>query len=147
LFHDGESMEDFAMRLNNLTNQLVTLDDPEPYDKVIDKYLCITRPRYKQLVVSIETLLDSMDLSVEEITGCLKAAEDDRDTGDGCEGEKFYLTEEQWPKRYKQKESSGSHRGGGSGGRGKNSRGNKKTASTGGGEGGPKPPVDRSKEK
>jgi hypothetical protein len=65
---EGESTEDFTMHLNNLINQLAMLGDAEPDDKIIDKYLHIARPRYKQLVISIETLLDSSVLSVEEIT-------------------------------------------------------------------------------
>jgi hypothetical protein len=74
-FHEREPIEDFTMWLNNLTNQLATLG-------------------YKQLVISIETLLDSANLSVEEITGRLKAAEDNVDVGNGSEVDKFYLIEE-----------------------------------------------------
>jgi hypothetical protein len=43
----------------------------------VEKYLCIVRPRYKQLVLSIETLLDVEELIIEEVTRCLKVAEDD----------------------------------------------------------------------
>jgi hypothetical protein len=120
-------VEDFTIRLNNLTTQLATLGD-EPDHKIIDKYLCIAHPRYKQLVISIETLLDYVDLSVEE----------------------------QWLERYKQKDFTGSLRGGGSsdgGGHRKGGRGGKgagssgKSVSNGGSEAGSKPPVDRSKEK
>jgi hypothetical protein len=57
-------------------NQLTTLSDPEDDEKVVLKYLCITRPRFKQLVISIETLLDVSTLSIEEVTGRLKVAED-----------------------------------------------------------------------
>jgi uncharacterized membrane protein YgcG len=155
-FRDGESVEDFAMRLNNLTTQLATLGDAEPDSKIVDKYLRIARLRYKQLVISIETLLDSADLSVEEITGCLKAAEDDDVPEVGRDGDKLYLTEEQWLERYKQKDSAGSRRGGGSDsgtGHGKGGRGGKgtrsggKSVSNGGSEAGSKPPVDWSKEK
>jgi hypothetical protein len=49
-FRDGEGIEDFAMRLVGIVHQLATLGDPEPDDKVVLKYLRITRPRYKQLV-------------------------------------------------------------------------------------------------
>jgi hypothetical protein len=42
-FHDGESVEDFSMRLMSLTNQLATLGDPKPDDKIIEKYLCDAR--------------------------------------------------------------------------------------------------------
>jgi hypothetical protein len=155
-FCDGESVEDFTMRLNNVTAQLATLGDAEPDHKIVDKYLRIARPRYKQLVISIETLLDSADLSVEEITGRLKAAEDDDVPEAGRDGGKLFLTEEQWLERYKQKDYAGSHRGGGSGGgggRGKGGHGGKgarsdgKSVSNGGSEAGSKLPVDRSKEK
>jgi hypothetical protein len=46
-FHEGESIEDFAMWLNNLTNQLATLGDAEPNNKIMDKYLPIAHPGYK----------------------------------------------------------------------------------------------------
>jgi hypothetical protein len=43
----------------------------------MEKYLRIARSRYKQLAISIETLLDVSTLSVEDITGRLMASEDD----------------------------------------------------------------------
>jgi hypothetical protein len=108
------------------------------------------------LVISIETLLDYVDLSVEEIIGRLKAVEDDEVPAVGRDGDKLYLTEEQWLERYKQKDFTGPLRGGGSGdggGHRKGGRGGKgaessgKSVSNGGSEAGFKPPVDRSKEK
>jgi hypothetical protein len=39
-------------------------------------------------------------LSVEEITGHLRAAEDDGDATGGQGGEKLFLTEEQWLEKY-----------------------------------------------
>ena len=152
-FRDGESVEDFAMRLNNLTNELATLGDPEPKSKIVDKYLRVARPRYKQLVLSIETLLDVDDLSVEEITGRLKAAEDDIDPVNGRDGDKLYLTEEQWLERYKQKEAASSRRGVGSGGHGKRGRGGRggksgrRGSSNGDGGDGYKPPPGRNGDK
>ena len=56
---------------------LAILGDLEPEPKVVAKYHRVARPRYKQLVVSIETLLDIDTLFVEEVTGRLKAATDD----------------------------------------------------------------------
>jgi hypothetical protein len=43
---------------------------------VVRKYLSVAKPRYKQLVVSIETLLDIDTLSVEEVIGRLQAGAD-----------------------------------------------------------------------
>jgi hypothetical protein len=93
-FHDDKSVEDFTMRLTSMANQLATLGDPKPDDKIVTMYLRVTRPRYLQLIVSIETLLDVMTLSVEEITSQLKVVEDDGGlTRNG--GDKLYLTEEE----------------------------------------------------
>jgi hypothetical protein len=117
---DGEGVEDFALRLTSLVNQLATLGDPEPPHKVVRKYLRIARTRYKQLVVSIETLLDVDTLSVEEITGRLLASDDDPEPPPPNQsGGKLYLTEEQWLERYKQKEAENGRASRGSGGRGK----------------------------
>ncbi|XP_066358296.1 uncharacterized protein [Miscanthus floridulus] len=83
-FRDGESVEDFALRLSNLVQRLAILGDPEPEPKVVAKYLRVARPRYKQLVISIETLLDINELSIEEVIGRLKAADDGHDLGGGA---------------------------------------------------------------
>jgi hypothetical protein len=80
------------MRLAGIVHQLATLGDLEPDDKVVLKYLRIARPRYRQLILSIETLLDVSTLSIEEITGRLKAAEDDVAERSAMEG-KLLLSE------------------------------------------------------
>jgi hypothetical protein len=98
------------MRLVGIVNQLATLGDPEPDDKVVLKYLWITRPRYKQLVLSIETLHDISTLSLEEVIGRLKVAEDGNGESSIMEGK--LLTEEEWVERSKKKDfSDGSHGG------------------------------------
>ncbi|XP_066323684.1 uncharacterized protein [Miscanthus floridulus] len=93
-FRDGESVEDFALRLSNLVQRLVILGDPELEAKVAAKYLRVARPRYKQLVISIETLLNTDELSIEEITGQLKAAED-RSVPGGSSTARLNNTEEE----------------------------------------------------
>jgi hypothetical protein len=106
-FHDGEGVEEFVMRLSGIIHQLATLGDPESDEKVVLKYLCIARSRFKQLVLSIETLLDVSTLSIEEVPGCLKGAEDDvveAPTGKG----RLLLTKEEWPEKNKKKEVKGS---------------------------------------
>jgi hypothetical protein len=45
-------------------------------------------------MISIETLLDSTDLSVEEIIDRLKVVEDDDVLEVGRDGDKLYLTKE-----------------------------------------------------
>jgi uncharacterized membrane protein YgcG len=121
-FREGEGVEDFAMRLADIVHQLATLGDPEPDDKVVLKYLRIVRPRYIQLVLSIETLLDVSTLSIEEITGRLKATEDDVAEAPAVEG-KLLLTEQEWHERSKKKETGEGSRGGSTGDHGRRGRG------------------------
>ena len=72
---------------------------------VVAKYLRVARPRYRQLVVSTETLLDIDTLSVEEVTGRLKAATDDEPAPAQTIGGKLYLTEEEWEARRRRREA------------------------------------------
>lgn len=132
VLRDGETVEDFAMRLTSTVNQLATLGDPEPADKVVEKYLHVARPRFTQLVLSIETLLDISTLSLEEVTGRLKAAEDAMPlpSSSSDNAGKLYLTEEEWLERHKKKEQeakknsgSPSNRGKRRGGKGRNGGG------------------------
>ena len=116
---DGEGVEDFALRLTGIVNQLSTLGDPEDPKKVVEKYLRIARVRYKQLVISMETLLDISTLSVDEVTGRLLASEDNPEPTSNQVGGKLFLTEEQWVERYKQKEGGNSRTNNDSSGRGK----------------------------
>jgi hypothetical protein len=107
VLRENEQIEDFALRLTNLVQRLAILGDPEPQDRVVAKYLQVARSRYKQLVISIETLLDISTLSIEEVTGRLKAATDDEPAvpSQSLTG-KLLLTEEQWLERYKKTETA-----------------------------------------
>jgi hypothetical protein len=93
-FCDGECMEDFTMQLAGIMNQLATLGDPEDDEKVVLKYIRITRPKFKQLVILIETLLDVSTLSIEEVTGRLKEAEDNSVEVPAVEGKLLLIEEE-----------------------------------------------------
>jgi hypothetical protein len=68
-------------------------------------------------MLSIETLLDVSTLSIEEVTGRLKATEDDAIEVPIVEG-KLLLTEEEWRGKSKKKEVSEGSRGGSSRGHG-----------------------------
>jgi len=114
---DGEAIEDFALRLSSMVQRLAKLGDPEPDEKVVAKYLRVVRPRYKQLVISIETLLDISRLSIEVVTGRLMVADDVEPPAPQTAAGKLLFTEEQWVERYKQRGQESSR--GGSGGHGK----------------------------
>ncbi|XP_066387635.1 uncharacterized protein [Miscanthus floridulus] len=85
-FKDGESVDDFSIRITDLANQLVVLDNGYTEPEIMRKFLWATPPRYSQIVMAIETLLDLDTLSVEELIGRLKAAEERYDFGGGGGG-------------------------------------------------------------
>jgi hypothetical protein len=120
-FKAGESVDDFGLRLQELTHQLEVLGDPVDDKKVILKFLRVVPKKYKQMARSIESLLDLKTMSIEELTGRLKICEEDdvEDEPAGARGGgQLLLTEGQWRARMKGQESGGSS---GSGG-GKNRR-------------------------
>jgi hypothetical protein len=106
------------MRLSRIVNQLAVLGDSELNDKVVLKFLQITRPRYRQLVISIKMLLDVSTLSLEEVIVQLRSTEEDKVTPPAVEG-KLYLTEEEWVERSKKKDGDSSHGGRGRSGGGR----------------------------
>jgi hypothetical protein len=72
----GEAIEDFTLRFTGVLQRLADLGDAESDEKVVKKFLCVVRWRYKQLVVSMEAFVDLSKLSIEEIAGTLKSSDD-----------------------------------------------------------------------
>ena len=70
-FKDGESVEDFSLRLQSLISKLrshgVTIDEEE----AVSKYLHSVPAKYIQIALSIETMLDLSTLTIEDVTGRL----------------------------------------------------------------------------
>jgi hypothetical protein len=79
------------MRLTGMVNQLAVLGDLKSDDTVVLKFLRITHPRFKQLVISIVTLLDVPTLTLEVATGRLWSAEEYGVAPPATDG-KLYLT-------------------------------------------------------
>ena len=65
-FKDGETIEDFSLRLQTLISKLrshgVTIDEEE----AVSKYLHSVSVKYIQIVLSIETMLDLSTLTIED---------------------------------------------------------------------------------
>ena len=110
-FRDGESVDDFALRLTNLVTSLATLGAPIDETQVVEKFLRVVPPRLSQIALAIETLLDTSDMSLEEVTGRLKAAEDRLESPEPLrEQGKLLLTEEQWQQKMKERQDGSSSR-------------------------------------
>ena len=80
-FRDGETVDDFGIRINRIANQLAVLGDGVKEEEVVRKFLQALPPKFEQIASSIETLLDLGDLSVEELIGRLKATEERHNLG------------------------------------------------------------------
>ena len=110
-FRDGESVDDFALRLTNLVTNLATLGAPIDETQVVEKFLRVVPPRLSQIALAIETLLDTSEMSLEEVTGRLKAAEDRLESPEPLrEQGKLLLTEEQWLEKMKERRGGSSSR-------------------------------------
>ncbi|WVZ92074.1 hypothetical protein U9M48_038168 [Paspalum notatum var. saurae] len=104
---DGESTDDFAVRVNTIVCGLRELGENVKDGHVVRKVLRVVPTKWKQVAVSIEMLLDLDTMSMEELVGRLRVAED-ADAEDTkakdviSEGVgRLYLIEEQWKARHR----------------------------------------------
>jgi hypothetical protein len=79
-FNDGETVDDFAMRINGMSSDLRTMGEQVEESKVVKKMLRVLPKKYAQIAISIETLLDLKSLTLEELVGRLRMAEDRMET-------------------------------------------------------------------
>ena len=76
-FKAGETIDDFAVRITRLATNLCDLGEESVDDtRVVKKFLRVVPPRYNQVAVTIEMLCDIKKLSIEELVGRLRVAED-----------------------------------------------------------------------
>jgi len=116
-FRPGEDIDDFSLRIASLMQKLEMFgDDDINEERAVEKLLRIVPDKYTQVALAVETMLDPSVLTIEEVTGRLKAI-DDRKLSPAeptTAGGKLLLTEEQWRARQgerKKGEASGSSRG------------------------------------
>jgi len=104
VFKDGESVDEFAVWISTVVQQLRTLGDDNSEPTVVRKFLQALPPHFHQIALSIETLLDLETQSMEELVGCLKAAEERHDlSGGGNNLARVNLTEEELVARVSKK--------------------------------------------
>jgi hypothetical protein len=75
-FGEGETVEDLALWLNGMVAMLATLGEIVEEHKVVEKILHCVPPRLKQNTLVISTLRDVESLTVTNLAGRLKAAEE-----------------------------------------------------------------------
>jgi hypothetical protein len=134
---EEESIEDYSLRLSGMVQQLATLGKQVEEPKVVGKFLRSMPHRYRQIVVAIQSLLDVDTLTLANVIGRLKAAEEEFEAPPSSVSHagKLYLLEEAWEERRKQRDGK-KPTGGGPGGRGSGGRGGRSNRGRGHGGGG-----------
>lgn len=100
-FKEGEGVDDFGLRINSLAENMRGLGEKINETRIVKKILRVLPAAYSQVAVSIETLLDVNTLTVEDLVGRLRVAEDR--LGVDAVTEKtghLMLTEEKWCAKY-----------------------------------------------
>ena len=114
-FKDGESMEDFSLCLQTLISKLKSHDVTINKEEAVSKYLHSMPAKYIQIALSIETMLDLSTLTIEDVTGRLRAVDECMEQAIATtDSGKLLLIEEEWAARMKEKKSgeASSSRGG-----------------------------------
>jgi hypothetical protein len=97
-FRFGESVDDFAVWINSLVNQLVVLGEGLEEEMIVQKILQAVPSKFMQIAMSIKTLMDLEYVTVENLVRRLKVVEDrydlNGDGGLGSRGARLNLTEE-----------------------------------------------------
>jgi hypothetical protein len=86
-----------------MVQHLATLGESLDEPKVVAKFLCSVPRRYRQIVLAIQTLLDVSNLTLANVMGRLKAAEQEMEDPPPTVNHngKLYLTEEAWVEKWK----------------------------------------------
>jgi hypothetical protein len=134
---EEESIEDYSLWLSGMVQQLATLGEQVEEPKVVGNFLWSVPHRYQQIVVAIQSLLDVDTLTLANVTGCLKAVEEELEAPSSLVSHagRLYLSEEAWEERRKQRDGK-KPPGGGSGGRGGRGRGGRSNRGRGHSSGG-----------
>ena len=116
MFKDGESVEDFGLRLSALVADLELYDDTVSEHKAVQKFLRVVPRRYRPMAMAIESLIDLKTMTIEELVGRLSACEDHYDLDDGAQNAgRLLLTHEERLAREKAGGGGGSSSSGGGG--------------------------------
>jgi hypothetical protein len=116
-FKEGETIDDFTMRLGSLVTELGTLREVIKEQHVVQKLLRVIPKHLSQVAVAIEVTQDLSKLTLEDASGRLRAAEDCAMEDDAlpppCVDGKLLLTEEQWKEKMCQRSNTGQGSSGG----------------------------------
>jgi hypothetical protein len=121
-FKSEESIEDFALRLTAIVNDLELLGDPIEEYKAVLKYLRVVPRKYRMVAMAIKQTVDPRTLTVEDLTRRFTTAKERYNLDDATDDVgKLLLSEEEWASRQRQRGGNTSNAAHGSGSGGKTS--------------------------
>ncbi|XP_066385112.1 uncharacterized protein [Miscanthus floridulus] len=112
-FKDGESVEDFSLRLQSLISKLRSYDITIDKEEAVYKYLHSMPVKYIQIALSIEMMLDLSTLTIEDVTGYLRAVGEHMEQATATTDSGKLLLIEEWTTQKKSEEASFSRGGDG----------------------------------
>lgn len=89
-FKPGETVDDFAVRLQAVVNELGELGDSVDDKKMLLKLFRVVPKKYKQLAWSIESMMDLKEMSLDELVGYLHVVEERDEEDDEQPGGKLF---------------------------------------------------------
>lgn len=98
-FKPGEAIDEFAIRISKIATDLEGLGEKITDTRVVKKFLRVVPARYNQVAVTIEMFCDLKTLTIEELVGRLRVAEDRFEPSVEQVTEKLpklLLTEKEW---------------------------------------------------
>ena len=99
-FKDGETVKDFSLCLQTLISKLKSHGVIINEEEAVSKFLHSVPAKYIQIALSIETMLDLSTLTIENVTGRLRAVDERLEQATAMkDSEKLLLTEEEWVAR------------------------------------------------
>jgi hypothetical protein len=101
------------MRITNLVTNIKSLGESIDDTRVVKKFLRVVPPRFNQVAVSIEMFCEMKDLTVEDLVGRLRAAEDrleDKVEHITDKTGRLLLAEEDWLEKHKHHFQSSSNK-------------------------------------
>jgi hypothetical protein len=118
-FKELETVDDFGMRITNLVANIKSLGESIDDARVVKKFLRVVPPRFNQVAVSIEMFCGMKTLSVEDLVGRLRAAEDrleDKVENVTDKAGRLLLAEDEWMEKHKHRFQENSQKDGSSSG-------------------------------
>jgi hypothetical protein len=104
---DTESVDDFALRMKTITNEIRMLGEKFEESNAARKFLQVVPSKFLEIASAIEQFVDLKTITMEEVTGRLKAHEERlRRSSDEKDDGQLLMTRSEWIAREQGRDKS-----------------------------------------